>query len=124
MKLQLCFSGIPLEKVTQNSVHDPTEKWPPEPPPSRGTALTLSDVTERTVANSECTLTSYTHTRSGSLSIIQNMHTGCLCRLTILEIQMRLFLSRYFEGLVTVTELASSVCDLLCLFVHPLTGTS
>ncbi|XP_025095393.1 dynein heavy chain domain-containing protein 1-like isoform X2 [Pomacea canaliculata] len=57
--------GIPLEKVTQNSVHDPTEKWPPEPPPSRGTALTLSDVTERTAANSECTLTSYTHTSQG-----------------------------------------------------------
>ena len=36
---------------------------PPEPPPSRGTALTFSDVTEYTITESEYTFASRTQTR-------------------------------------------------------------
>ncbi|KAL8594105.1 hypothetical protein ACOMHN_000817 [Nucella lapillus] len=43
--------GIPMDKMNQTSDSDQGE--PPEPPPSRGTALTFSDVTEYTIAESE-----------------------------------------------------------------------
>ncbi|XP_076466624.1 dynein heavy chain domain-containing protein 1-like isoform X2 [Babylonia areolata] len=62
---QLEDEGIPIDKMNQTTDSDRGE--PPEPPPSRGTALTFSDVTEYTIAESEYTFASRTQT-SGWLS--------------------------------------------------------
>ncbi|XP_070211333.1 dynein heavy chain domain-containing protein 1-like isoform X3 [Littorina saxatilis] len=66
---EVAEEGIPIDKLIQTENSDRGD--PPEPPPSRGTALTFSDVTEYTIAESEYTFGSRTQT-SGWLS----RHTG------------------------------------------------
>jgi hypothetical protein len=59
--METSFSGIPINKLNQGMESERGE--PPEPPPSCGTALTFSDVTEYTIADSEYTFGSRAHTR-------------------------------------------------------------